>query len=108
MEGLIVALEGPKPICHEEKVVVVFWHPPKAQQAEEFDCWPIQWFVHVTEMGDKSTFLDRLAGSDGNVEDMAEVIATFMSESTELDDSDDNVLQEISESHDFWSSCNKQ
>ena len=37
VEGLVVALEGPKLICHEEKVVVVFCHPPKVQQAEEFD-----------------------------------------------------------------------
>ena len=38
-EGLVVASEGPKPICHEEKVVVVFHHPPKHQQTQEFDCW---------------------------------------------------------------------
>ena len=37
-EGLVVASEGPKPIHHEEKVVVVFCHPPKHQQTQEFDC----------------------------------------------------------------------
>ena len=37
-DGLVVASEGPKPIRHEEKVVVVFRHPPKHQQTQEFDC----------------------------------------------------------------------
>ena len=30
-EGLVAASEGPKPICHEEKVVVVFRHPPRTE-----------------------------------------------------------------------------
>ena len=37
-EGLIVVSEGLKPIRHEEKLVVVFRHPPKDQQTEEFEC----------------------------------------------------------------------
>ena len=53
-EGLVVASKGPKPIRHEEKVVVVFCHPPKHQQTQEFDCWALHHFVHVTEEGDKS------------------------------------------------------
>ena len=31
-EGLIVASKGPKPIRHEEKVVVVFCHPPNTNR----------------------------------------------------------------------------
>ena len=53
-EGLVVASKGPKPICHEEKVVVVFGHPPKHQQTQEFNCWVLHCFVHVTEEGDES------------------------------------------------------
>ena len=53
-EGLVVASEGPKLIRHEEKVVVVFCHPPKHQQTQEFDCWALHHFVHVTEEGDES------------------------------------------------------
>ena len=53
-EGLVVASEGPKPIRHEEKVVVVFHHPPKHQQTQEFDCWVLHRFVHVTEEGNES------------------------------------------------------
>ena len=53
-EGLVVASEGPKPIRREEKVVVVFHHPPKHQQRQEFDCWVLHRFVHVTEEGDES------------------------------------------------------
>ena len=53
-EGLVVASEGTKLICHEEKVVVVFCHPPKHQQTQEFDCWSLHCFVHVTEEGDES------------------------------------------------------
>ena len=29
VEGLVVVLEGPKLIRHEENVVVIFCHPPK-------------------------------------------------------------------------------
>ena len=54
LRGLVVASEGPKLICHEEKVVVVFHHPPKHQETKEFDCWALHHFVHVTEEGDES------------------------------------------------------
>ena len=53
-EGLVVASEGPKPIRCEEKVVVVFRHPPKHQQTQEFDCWALHCFAHVTEEADES------------------------------------------------------
>ena len=56
-EGLVVASEGPKPIRHEEKVVVVFRHPPKPQQTQEFNCWALHCFVRVTEEGDESGLL---------------------------------------------------
>ena len=55
-EGLVVAFEGPKPIHREEKVVVVFRHPPKHQQTQEFDCWVLHRFIHVTEEGNESGF----------------------------------------------------
>ena len=53
-ELLVVASEGPKPIRREERVVVVFRHPPKHQQTQEFDCWALHHFIHVTEEGDES------------------------------------------------------
>ena len=53
-EGLVVTSEGPKPIHREEKVVVVFHHPPKHQQTQEFDCWALHRFIHVTEEGGES------------------------------------------------------
>ena len=53
-EGFVVASEGPKLIRREEKVDMVFRHPPKHQQTQEFDCWVLHRFVHVTEEGDES------------------------------------------------------
>ena len=53
-EGLVVASEGPKLIRCEEKVVVVFRHPPEHQQTQEFNCWALHHFVHATEEGDES------------------------------------------------------
>ena len=53
-EGLDVASEGPKLISCEEKVVVVLRHPPKHQQTQEFNCWELHCFIHVTQEGDKS------------------------------------------------------
>ena len=37
IEGLVVVLDTSKLIFHEEKVVVVFRHPPKGDQTEEFE-----------------------------------------------------------------------
>ena len=71
-EGLIVASEGPKPICHEEKLVVVFRHPPKDQQTEEFKCWALHRFVHVTEEGDKAGLFSTEDGGGENNSGAAE------------------------------------
>ena len=54
VEGLVVVSEGPKLIRHEEKLVVIFRHPPKDQQTDEFDCWTIHRFAHVTKEGEES------------------------------------------------------
>ena len=62
IEGLVVVLETSKLICHEEKVVVVFHHPPKGDQTEEFDCWVLHQFVHVTEEGPKEGHFSALNG----------------------------------------------
>ena len=62
-EGLVVVSEGPKLICQEEKVVIVFCHPPKGESTEEFECWAIHCFVHVSEEGNEQGFFN--ASSDG-------------------------------------------
>ena len=65
--GLIVVSEGPKPIHREEKLVVVFCHPLKDQQTEEFECWVLHWFVHVTEEGDEAgLFSTEDSGGENN------------------------------------------
>ena len=53
VEGLVVVSKGPKSIQYEEKVVVIFHHPPKGKLTEEFDCWAIHCFAHITEEGDE-------------------------------------------------------
>ena len=62
IEGLVVVLETSKPIHHEEKVVVVFHHPPKGDWTEEFDCWVLHQFVHVTEEGPEEGLFSALNG----------------------------------------------
>ena len=52
-EGLVVVSKGPKSICQEEKVIVIFHHPPKGELTEEFKCWAIHHFAHVTEEGNE-------------------------------------------------------
>ena len=52
-EGLVVVSESPKLIRQEEKVIVVFCHPPKGELTEEFKCWAIHRFAHVTEEGNE-------------------------------------------------------
>ena len=64
--------EGPKPIFREEKLVVVFRHPPKDQQTEEFECWALHQFVHVTEEGDESRFFSTEDGGGENNSGAAE------------------------------------
>ena len=48
-EGLVVVSKGPKSICQEEKVIIIFRHPPKGELTEEFECWAIHRFAHITE-----------------------------------------------------------
>ena len=71
-EGLIVVSDGPKPIRHEEKLVVVFCHPPKDQQTEEFECWALHRFVHVTEEGDEAGLFSTEDGGGENDSGAAE------------------------------------
>ena len=52
-EGLVVVSEGPKSIRQEEKVVIVFRHPPKGKLTEEFECWAIHHFAHIMEEGNE-------------------------------------------------------
>ena len=49
----MVVSEGHKLIHQEEKVVLVFCHPPKGELTEEFECWAIHRFAHVTEEGNE-------------------------------------------------------
>ena len=65
-EGLIVVSEGPKLIHCEEKLVVVFRHPLKDQQTEEFGCWALHRFVHATEEGDKEGLFSTEDGGGEN------------------------------------------
>ena len=71
-EGLIVVSEGLKLIRHEEKVVVVFRHPPKDQQTEEFECWALHRFIHVTEEGDEAGLFSTPDGGGENNSGAAE------------------------------------
>ena len=67
IHGLVVVSEGPRSICREEKVVVVFTHPPREQQTVPFDCWAIHCFAHVTEEGDESgVFQSSIVASHNN------------------------------------------
>ena len=66
VEGLVVVSEGPKLICREEKLVVIFCHPPKDQQMEEFDCWTIHRFAHVTKEGEESGLFTTPNSGGGN------------------------------------------
>ena len=66
VEGLVIVLEGPKLIHHEEKLVIIFHHPPKDQQMEEFDCWTIHCFAHVTEEGEESGLFATPDSGGGN------------------------------------------
>ena len=94
LRGWLLCLKvSPKLICHDEKVVGVFHHPPKDQQAEEFDCWALDQFVHITEEGEESAFLDRLTGGGENIAEGIQVakIINKMSELTETKDSNDII-----------------
>ena len=66
-EGLVVVSEGPKSIRQEEKVVVVFRHPPKGDLMEEFECWAIHRFAHVTEeRNEEDVFTSSRDGGSNN------------------------------------------
>ena len=66
VEGLVVVSEGPKLIRCEEKLVVIFHHPPKDQQTEEIDCWTIHHFAHITEEGEESGLFTTPNSGGGN------------------------------------------
>ena len=66
-EGLVVASEGPKLIHWQEKVIIVFHHPPKGELTEEIECWAIHHFANVSEEGDERGFFNALNdGGDNN------------------------------------------
>ena len=65
-EGLVVVSEGPKSIHQEEKVVIFFHHPPKADLTEEFECWAIHHFAHVTEEGNEEDLFTSLNDGGSN------------------------------------------
>ena len=66
-EGLVVVSEGPKSIRWEEKVVIAFRHPPKGDLMEEFKCWAIHCFAHVTEEGnEEDVFTSSRDGGSNN------------------------------------------
>ena len=72
--GLVVVSKGPKLICCEEKVVIISCHPPKGDLTEEFDCWAIHCFAHVTEEGDEEQLFTAL--NDGGDNDAGRVGVT--------------------------------
>ena len=63
LRALVVVSEGPKLIRREEKVVIVFRHPPKGDLMEEFECWAIHHFAHVMEEGNEEDVFT--SSSDG-------------------------------------------
>ena len=50
---MVVVSKGPKSIRWEEKVIVIFHLPPKGELTEEFKCWAIHHFAHITEEGNE-------------------------------------------------------
>ena len=64
---MVVVSEGLKLIQWEEKVVIVFRHPPEGELTEEFECWVIHHFAHISEEGDEQGFFNSLNdGGDNN------------------------------------------
>ena len=123
-EGLVIVSEGPKSIRQEEKVVVIFRHPPKGELTEEFKCWVIHCFAHVMEEGNEedlfTAFNDGGSNNSGgvggaqpnpnttpnpthnNTEDAqtnetvpTEIVQFFESNSSTLDSDDANLVQQI-------------
>ena len=89
-EGLVVASEGPKPICREENVIVVFWHPPKHQQTQEFDCWALHRIVHVTEAGDESGLFSLTNSMSENNSDKAQMAEQDPNNTVIIENSQEN------------------
>ena len=119
-EGLVVVSEGPKLIRREEKVIIVFRHPPKGELTEDFECWAIHRFAHVTERGESRRSNDGDSNNSGGVgvaqpnpnimrnpaqhnpEDAqtnktvpTEVVHLFESNATTLDSDDANLVRQI-------------
>ena len=46
-------------ICHKQKLVVVFNHPPHGDVEAGFECWVIQCFIQVTTEGNKEDLFDQ-------------------------------------------------
>ena len=69
-EGLVVVSEGPKSIHREEKVIIIFHHPSKGELTEEFECWAIHCFAHVTEEGNEEDLFTSL--NDGGSNNLVE------------------------------------
>ena len=123
-EGLVVVSEGPKSIRQEEKVIIVFCHPPKGDLTEEFESWAIRCFAHIMEEGNEEDVF--MSSSDGgsnnsggvgvaqpnpnitqnptqhNPEDAqtnetvpTEVVQLFESNSSTLDSDDANLVWQI-------------
>ena len=65
-EGLVVVSKGPKSIHQEGKVIVIFHHPPKGELTEEFKCWAIHHFAHVTEEGNEEDLFTSLNDGHSN------------------------------------------
>ena len=123
-EGLVVVSKGPKSIHWEEKVDVIACHPPKGKLTEEFECWAIHCFAHVTEEGNEEDLFTSLndggsnnyggvGGAQPNPNTMqdamqnnteeaqtnetvpAEIVQFFQSNSSTLDSDDANLVQQL-------------
>ena len=65
-EGLVDASKGPKLIRREEKVIVIFRHPPTGNLMEEFECWAIHRFAPVIEEGNEEDVFTSLSDGGSN------------------------------------------
>ena len=63
---MVVVSEGPKLIRQEEKVVIIFHHPPKGELTEEFEWWTIHRFAHVMEEGNEEDVFTSLNDGGSN------------------------------------------
>ena len=65
-EGLVVVSKGPKSICQEENIIIIFCHPPKGKLTEEFECWAIHHFAHLREEGNEEDLFTSLSDGGSN------------------------------------------